>query len=292
MSIEACRKDEQPSLIALLDEEFIFKRGRTLSLSERFPSLFHVSNLPNIHVLRLDGAIRASLVVKHFDWYAGVERWKGAMIGLVHTDPTCRGKGLASEMLRSLESKFQSDGIDFGVLFTTIHEFYERLGWKIADRGVFGEVRSGVPALSKASVSPRALTEGDSSWIECFRKETCGEFIPRTMLDYRTVPLPAIEMECFQSSRGYAIVGKTGSTGYLQELVVKNGAFSELWPSIISSYESIFVNDRQESSLFRWLEKNQPVSWKAQRQTMWRAFSKKASTRGMDEWYIPYFDRI
>lgn len=51
-------------------------------------------------------------------------------IGNVGTDPDFRGKGYSTQLLRDSIGAMESAGMDFSVLYTGIHSFYERLGWR------------------------------------------------------------------------------------------------------------------------------------------------------------------
>ena len=51
-------------------------------------------------------------------------------IGNVGTYPEFRGRGYSSHLLRDSVGVMREHGIDFSVLFTGIHPFYERIGWR------------------------------------------------------------------------------------------------------------------------------------------------------------------
>jgi predicted N-acetyltransferase YhbS len=127
--IEPCPKERVPELIALLDEEFVLSRGRTISVERRFPEVFFARNLGNLWTVLVDGKVVAAAVAKPFEWLADEKTWTAAMVGLVVTRPELRGRGLASRLLVRLQSHLAQQGSEFAVLWTRHPQFYERLGW-------------------------------------------------------------------------------------------------------------------------------------------------------------------
>lgn len=51
-------------------------------------------------------------------------------IGSVGTRPRYKGKGYASKLMKHAEQVMQEENMQGGLLFTKIHPFYEKLGWK------------------------------------------------------------------------------------------------------------------------------------------------------------------
>lgn len=51
-------------------------------------------------------------------------------IGCVAARPECRGQGYASALMNHAVTVMQSSGMEAGMLYTSIHPFYERLEWK------------------------------------------------------------------------------------------------------------------------------------------------------------------
>src|SRR5438105_841962 len=115
VAIDPCRADQLPELLALLDEHFIFSKGRQLSVRERFPDLFAEANLGNVYVAMTAGRLGAATSTRRFRWVTPDRILQGAMIGLVYTRPEQRGLGLASQVLRRVQADWARDGIDFGV---------------------------------------------------------------------------------------------------------------------------------------------------------------------------------
>lgn len=296
-NVEHCRLDELPKLLALLDDEFVFAKGRQVSLAKRFPQVFCETNLNNIYVTYVDGLLCSAVAIKRFAWVVEGQTWQGAMVGMVCTRPEYRGRGLASPIMRTIESDLSKAGVDFTVLWTTIPSFYQCLGWFLDDRGVFGRVELPQSIECSRPAVVRTLTDDVIRWINVVHSRRVPERVVRSELDYRVVPLPAFSVDTFivdetAELQGYALVGRSMQTGYVYEMVGHSDVFDRLWYAIDNRYSKVYVNDRRDSSSAEWLDKEAKVSWKPQRLAMWLPLSPEAKEKQVGRWYIPYLDRI
>jgi GNAT superfamily N-acetyltransferase len=297
ISVGVCRLDEFAGLIELLDNEFVFAKGRQLSLARRFPQVFCAANLDNIYVARSENLICASVAVKHFDWIAQGLVWRGAIVGTVYTMPQFRGRGIASLVMSHAQDILKKKGVDFAVLFTTIPKFYERLGWLNEDTGVFSETFFLPPSKIGNPIRPCSLTSERIQWIDSLRSIWEPERVRRSEVDYRALPLPSNSVDVFIVDEvngfcGYALVGRVEETGYVYELVGHPSSFNRLWSSFANCYCRTFINDRWESPTTKWLSESQGIMWKQNHLAMWQRFSEKLENMVMGQWYIPYLDRI
>lgn len=298
IKIEQCNLEQLPHLLAFLDEEFVFSKGRTLSLAERFPQVFCPANLENIYVAQDRSSIYAAATVKLFDWLTPGKIWKGAMIGMVYTRPEYRGHGLASLVMHTIQNDLSRRGVDFAVLWTTKPNFYQRLGWFMEDIGILYEAV--LPCSSQSSkefIIPRSLTSEDAGWLDSLHSKWILPRVIRSELDYRVVPLPAHSVEVFRFNesddlQGYSLVGEWGDTGYVYEFVGHPDTFDHLWSAICAHYHKIYVNDYQGSLSSKWLTATGKVLGKPQCLSMWFPFSQEAKSARIGKWYIPYWDRI
>lgn len=296
MDIRFCQPDELERLVALLDNEFIFGKGRAISLRLRFPTVFCPNNLQNIIVCKDGDEIVSALAMRQFDWREGGEYFRGAMIGMVYTHPARRGNGLASRLLKAAASRLHEGGVDFGVLWSRRQSFYSRLGWVADDFGVLGEVElKDIIAGSPGNVTLPALEAG-SSLLEEIRRSRLNMITLRRTEDYRQLPLPAESVDvlwCENRGRvAYALFGSSGETGFLYELVGEVSFFPALWQKGCCGRKRIFINDRINSYSCSWLADHTAVSWENQNLAMWLPLSKRVGMSRMAQWYIPYFDRI
>ncbi|HEY5291313.1 MAG TPA: GNAT family N-acetyltransferase, partial [Burkholderiales bacterium] len=203
---------ELPALVGLLDEEFIFSKGRNVSLARRLPAVLHAGNCPNILLACRDGEIAASIVIKRFDWITPERNWRGAMIGMVYTRPTERGRGLASQLLRAAEQGLRAEGTAFAVLWTAQPDFYRRLGWTSSDCGVFG-------TFASSGGTAAGCTPAEPGAVDALRLLSPGVHAPRDCASYRTLPLPAEQLQLLASPGGgaYAIYGVQADRAYVYE---------------------------------------------------------------------------
>lgn len=161
--VRSCRPDELERLVSLLDEEFIIGKGRSVSLRQRFPAVYCGDNLPNILVCADGESIVSALAIRLFDWRAGHEVFRGAMIGAVYTIPARRREGLASHMLEAAATRLREEGADFGVLWTGQPSFYSRHGWIAADSGMFGEFEQNESMPDRSITGMASMISSDCS---------------------------------------------------------------------------------------------------------------------------------
>jgi GNAT superfamily N-acetyltransferase len=138
--------------LAALDATFITTRGRHGSLAARYPSALGATHLDQLHVGKLQGDILTCCAVRPFDWLVAEEHFRGAMVGMVYTQPAARGQGHAGALLSALVAQLAQQGYDFAVLWSGLEGFYQRLGWMPNDPGVLG-------SLAPATTPPAPATQ-------------------------------------------------------------------------------------------------------------------------------------
>lgn len=282
----------------MLDNEFILSKGRKTSIAQRFPSTFCADNVENIFLAEENGTIVAAFLGKRFEWRQPDRIWQGAMIGAVYTDPTRRGKGIGSALLKWGVQALQDAGAEFAVLWTTQPEFYQRLGWNSADIGMFGNCGSGTgagAALDSVRAVPSAMC--NEREIDDIRTQYLDAYVCRQPLDYSQQPVPAENVDVLLWTEdgepaSYALLGRIGGTGILYELVGSESGFGDLWEAIRRRHKKIVINDSAESASYRWLSKNTDIAWENKKLAMWLPLSADVDVAAMSQWYIPYFDRI
>lgn len=296
IDIRSCRPDELERLVALLDEEFIFGKGRTISVRLRFPTVYCGDNLPNI-LLCADGEeIVSALAMRPFGWRADGEIFRGAMIGAVYTRPDRRGKGLASQLLKMAATQLHENKMDFGVLWTGQPSFYARHGWVAADCSVLGKIN--LDPMTPEPLGDVALlpVETSATRLEYIRQNWLSASTLRHAGDYRQLPLPAEHVNVLwceeQGKIAYALHGSCGETGFLYELVGDTTCFPALWRGVCRNRQQVFINDRADSPSCRWLTDHAAASWENKNLAMWLPLSERAGMPRLQQWHIPYFDRI
>ncbi len=283
-------------LVAQLDAEFIFAKGRHISLARRYPSVYCPENAKNIFLLEEEGLILSALAAKIFDWKADERHWHGVMIGAVYTQAQRRGAGLASRLLALAAEKFRQDKLEFAVLWSDQPGFYARLGWIASDCGVLGKMDNDSRAMPhRSAVRKTPLESLNIDEIEAIRRHWCSAYLPRQRENYSQLPVPIDTMDLLMwgegiETAGYALVGGSGETGILYEMAGHPESFPELWQSVCRAYRHILVNDSLGSASQQWLSRIGRLSWQAKPLALWLPLNI-----GMTELphnYIPYFDRI
>ena len=272
--------------LALLDQEFIFSRGRTLSLSIRFAS---VLSQPDARLIasRNKGNLESILLLRPFEWITPSRSYRAAMIGLVWTRPEARGQGHGSALLAEAAQAMRSDNIDFAVLWTTRAEFYRRAGWIPADCGVLGHCR-GEQYATEAPGEARALWPA----IHSSRESHGGERVKRTLANYAMLPPPATEHDAALEDGAYALIGRLGTTAYLYEIGGQPRGLPVLWHGLRQRYRELFINVRRGTAHQQWLSAQPGITWQDQNLAMWLALSGNADAKHFSDWYIPFLDRI
>ncbi|OGS92279.1 MAG: hypothetical protein A2Z95_01380 [Gallionellales bacterium GWA2_60_18] len=296
IEIRACRPDELERLISLLDEEFIFGKGRAISLRQRFPTVFCHNNLHNI-IICTDGEVIASaLAIRQFDWREGNEIFKGAMIGAVYTHPARRGEGLASRLLEAAAIQLREEKVDFGVLWTGQPSFYARLGWVSADCSVLGEIEPNNAILEPPDGVALLPIATSAHQLEDIRQRCLNAITLRHSEDYRQLPPPAERVDLLrceeQDKAAYALLGSDGETGFIYELIGDVTCFPALWREACRDHQRVFINDRIDSASCIWLTKHTRITWQRKNLAMWLPLSGRVDTARLEQWHIPYFDRI
>jgi predicted N-acetyltransferase YhbS len=285
--IRACTPAELPALITLLDEEFVFSKGRSVSLAQRFPAELHAGNCANILVACCGEEVAAVIAIKRFDWIAPERAWRGAMLGLVYTRAAARGQGLATHLLGAAHEKLRAAGTDYAVLFSAQPGFYSRLGWMSADCGVFGTCIS-------AGGAAAGCTAADAGTIEALRLRDPHAHMRRSAASYHTLPLPAerLELRASPDAAAYAIYGVRAECAYVYEIGGAPSGYAALWQDICAAPRTVYINDRRGSAVQQWLLNLPGISWREQALALWLPLAEPACARHFGDWYLPYFDRI
>jgi predicted N-acetyltransferase YhbS len=276
-----CQARELQGLIEKLDAEFVFGRGRTVSLAQRFPHLFESASLEQLFVAHERGDIVASVAVKHFGWSAGAEEYMGAMIGMVWADPARRGSGLATLLLKHVQRALR-ERADFAVLWTAQPGFYVRLGWAANDNASFGTI-AGARAAQPASGGKVDFAAVEPRW----RQQT--QRVLRAANWQPPLPLPAVALEIFNAGTAYAIAGRLDDALFCHEILGDQTEVTLLLAQMRTSCDTLYFNEATDTAAYRTLARL-GVSWQSRPLAMWLPLRREVPAgRG---WYVPWLDRI
>jgi predicted N-acetyltransferase YhbS len=291
--VSSCTPAELPGLLDALDMEFVFGRGRKLSLAERFPEVFAPAHVEHLLVAREQGRIVASIAVRNFRWLDGGDEHAGAMIGMVWTDPASRGRGLASLLLGHLQQAL-AERADFAVLWTAQPQFYARLGWIAADCASFGTIE-GTAAAPHATASRVEFTALESIWRQQPQR------VARPATWQPPLPLPAEALEFFRAGDAYAIAGRERAKGrqgtkrsgdklYCYEILGSAAAIPALLANMRARCGTLHFNERTDSAAYRALA-GLGVAWEVKPLAMWLPLRAEVASAALG-WYVPWLDRI
>ena len=286
-----------PGLTGLLDQEFIWSRGRNTSLAARYPVLFESDGKSEFLVCFEGETITAALALRDFEWLQGIETFQATMVGMVATHPDWRGRGCASQLLNFARQRSTRRGVDFLVLWTSQQNFYARLGWLPVDGGVLGNYRcpEDAPLPSHASLITRAK-DCNVQTLESLRHKHCHGHITRNRSNYACLPLSAEDVVVITPAgaeqEAYALIGTAGNTAYVYEMVGNPAQFQTLWASACQRWKVFFINEHEDNASLAWFKENVAVQWEPKPLTMWLPISDRLPAGLKAGWNLTYFDRI
>lgn len=225
-------------IVRALDQEFIFGKGRKLSLKKRYPGLFERKNYKNLFFIGQGEEIYSFVAVKTLNVKdaASGNVLRLFLIGCVYTPSYHRGNGYSSLLLKQVTNRYLESGFDAGLLWTTQHGFYERLGWKVCENGVFVAMKSLKKLVTATNRENQALTvkkfrtEGQNVVERLRRSNTTSYLIDRRKTSvnaHYVVPSPAVKTNTFAVAQGnkpngYCVAGFQGKSAYIYELAGKD----------------------------------------------------------------------
>jgi len=297
VEIRGCKATELTGLIEHLDHEFVRSKQRSLSLCKRFPNTLSLDNIEQIWVAVSGGVLCGSVSMRMFEWSAEEHSWRGAMVGMVWVDSKHRGRGIGSKLLSSVVELLHEREVDFGILWTGNPSFYERAGWVLHDRGLFGQAGKSSASQRLDIVSCWPLASGDVGWLERLRANSLPVRVVRNARDYRAIPIPAVQVLCFSvqshdDGEGFALVGEQDGIGYFYEMVAPPSLWATIWIAVTKRFGQLLVNGQAGAPFAQWLAENGLVVWQPQNKAMWLRISARMGSPFLNGWHVPYFDWI
>jgi GNAT superfamily N-acetyltransferase len=275
-----------PDAIELFDREFIFSRGRSISIAQRFSDVFGSSDC-FITAGTVAEQLVSALLVRPFTWAMDNRIWRGAMIGLVCTTQLYRGNGYAAELFAAAEQRCRELRHDFAVLCAGNHGIYKRLGWVAADRGMLGTLRassrSTLPRLSDPSLATIRR-------VHALHETRRGQRVKRQLANYKHLLPPEEQHLFFLEGNSFALGGEHERSGYVYGLAVSNADMPRLWDRLSRSVSNLYINVERDSVEHCWLREHTLLEWNEQSLTMWKPLRRDPVP--FHQWYIPFMDRI
>ena len=280
-----CHADELDSVLAAINQEFIYSRGRTIEVQQRFPVLLREPR--NILIRTVDGKLVSALALKRFIWRTPNERFSAAMIGLVWTNPSMRTRGHASAILKFTRSQLVQEQHDFAVLWTTQPKIYSGLGWIGADCGRYA-VLPGISGDCQDDKINRASIER----IRRIRNQWSPSRLCRENAVEPPLPLPATQLKLLLESDAYAVIGLAKDNAYIFDILGDSNSLKSLWDRISISGNHIHINVPDRSPADEFFKKNLHTTLPRKPLAMWLPISKSAECLDYASIYIPIFDRL
>ena len=128
----ACRPDELPELLQLVNQVFRTNRGRPPDIGDTYRHIYAVDNLELVRLIRIDGAIRASVGLFPFELAAGPHTFDAFGLNCTTCHPDWRRRGLGALLMNDAVQLCEQRGLDLIHLDGGVPEWYRQLGYEQA----------------------------------------------------------------------------------------------------------------------------------------------------------------
>lgn len=296
INFRQCTPADAPSAVALIDRVFLATRGRKGTVADRYPHVFGRGSGSTLFIASDSDHVVGCVVLRPFHLLAGANNVRGGMIGFVCTDEGRRGEGIASTLLSRTADEMLEQGFDFGVLWTTIHPYYEAIGWRAQDEGQVGTYTcERIQGRFPPSVECVPAATVDAAELEELRARWCDRRLVRDERAYRVVPAAVENVLCLRCGRrgdgssGFALVGTADDRAYVYDVVGSPDVYADLWSAIKTLRPRLLINSNPFDPFFKHLAGVDGIEWSKQDQAMWLDFR---GAQGVGNFFLPYFDRI
>ena len=127
----ACKPEELDELLELVNGIFRTDRGKPPSIRTDYPHIYRTSNLDNIRVIRIDGAIRASVSHSPREIAAGPHTILQAIgVNCTTCHPDWRRQGLGAMLMKDTAVRAAETGCDLVNLDAGYPEWYRRFDYE------------------------------------------------------------------------------------------------------------------------------------------------------------------
>lgn len=289
--------------LALMDQAFVFGRGRRTSLACRMPAAFGPANAPLIFCLTDGERVESAVAVKPFTAMLDQLTATGYMVGGVATRPDSRGKGFATRLLEWVDARMKDAGADFLILWTGHDDFYKRLGWVEGNHGIFASIAMN----GDAPLDPRppslipARNADDFGRLERFRAglDTVRVRAPQDHATrYLNIPLPAERVDTWMTLApsgellGYCVSGSEGSVCYVYEQSGSPAAWRAQMDQLCGRYRQVQVNAETADDYLRECDGRRTLALNPCAHGLVKRLSDRTSDELLRRLYVPYLDRI
>lgn len=210
---------ELPRVIEFLNSSL--RAGADWSIASEYPTALSNTNLHNMRIIADSEKVISHAVLKPLIIKSPHLIYKVGAIGSVVTDPAHRNQGFSSRIIKDCLTEASRQQCDIAVLWTSMHDFYRKLGFELAGTEISYVIDAAVSPASTtlrfsddAKISPEAIHR-------LYSQHTVGSV--RTAEDIRkflTIPKTKVytAWEADGSLAAYAVEGKGADlNGYLHE---------------------------------------------------------------------------
>lgn len=277
--------------LELIDRVFLRERGIPGSLRDRFPSVIDAARPENLWSVRKGDRTISVLALRRFVWQPDGAELPAAMIGMVATDPSARGRGMAGALLREATRALAREGRMFAVLWADRPGIYARMGWIAADCGLGAELPGA------ASTDRGSTNRGDGVHVTpipplALHARHGARDIHRDAAAWHTLPPHADRLEYLVTDDGYAFVGVRDTRAHVYEIAGSTRALPALFSALRGRYERTRLNGRRGGAWEDWAARHASIDWAAQSLAMWLPLAPQMEQTGFARWYLPFPDRI
>jgi predicted N-acetyltransferase YhbS len=283
--------------LKLIDDEFVFGKGRSISLAERLPDAYGKTNSAGIFCALHNNFVIGTVVTKHIHVRIDQQSISGYMMGGIATKKDFRRQGVATQLYHYVEKMLARE--NFFVLWTGIPDFYYRMGWKKCGTGIFGEIQS-----------PNSDSEADTCWtlakinrekefliINALREQSgYATLLPENGMRYANLPLPVGNCDVVAArdensdAKAYVAYGYLDDIAYVYELAGNDLALGYIMNDLCKRFSKVYVNAGQkfEQKIAKLTIKNvKPGSI-----MLIKSFLPVEFTYELNDLYFSYLERI
>ena len=247
MDIHHPNKQELKDILAQLNDEFIFSKGRTLPLEKRFPGLYSDSNRDALFGLFDSGQCLSFVATKPLYIQRNNIIVKAFAIGSVFTHPIFRHHGYSTQLLDFVCKQYSMKKFKAGYLWTGLRGYYEQLGWRRNDNYevlIIRNIKNAPTNITNmqdavASFSSiRKMTQIDAVQLA---KRSRGKIIrPLDGNGYFTILPPSDQSITYITpNQSYLCGGIKNKTGYIFELNTQHNYEIEVFLKYFFQHEKL-----------------------------------------------------
>jgi len=303
MKIENPTPSSIKTIIHHLNNEFIYSKNKNIGLEFRFKELFSKKNFHNLYLIMEGNDVASFVAVNPLLIDINSQFINAFAVGCVYTQQQFRGKRISSFLLKKVIDKYLNEGYEIGLLWTTIPEYYQKIGWVLYDNGLFvscSKLKKSIHVHRKF----RIVEDFDYGRLDSFRITKLKNRVIRSnnvINSYKVNPSPSenrlflIQEDNNEQLSGYIIFGLKNKNVYIYEIISENLVKrNNLILSIVSLYYdyNIYFNIHRYDKIIKKLHDIfETVEVKEQHLQMYYC-SQPSIISKINGMYIPFIDRI